>query len=144
MKRKIVSLLFVLLSLFTMVFAACEKEIGSPAQFGLEVVSITETEVVLLGKGNSTGRLSDGMELLKEGGKLTYETSGGMVTSINGKANAADWSASWMLYTSDEEMANTEWGTYEYNGETLGSAIVGAESLFVASGEFYIWVYQSF
>ena len=142
MKRKIVSLLLAFLSLFMAAFAACEKEIGSPAWFGLEVVSVTETEVVLRGVGNSNGRLSEGMELLKEDGKLTYEILGGMVTSINGKANGSN--EFWMLYTSDEEMANTAWGTYEYNGETLGSAIVGAEALLTVNGEIYIWAYQSF
>ena len=142
MKRKIVSLLLTFLSLFMVAFAACEKETGSPAWFGLEVVSITETEVVFRGVGNSNGWLSESMELLKKNGKLTYEISGGMVTSINGKANSAN--EFWMLYTSDTEMANTAWGTYEYEGQTLGSAIVGAEALPVVDGGIYIWAYQGF
>ena len=50
----------------------------------------------------------------------------------------------WNKLKVSEEMANTAWGTYEYNGETLGSAIVGAEALPVVDGEVYIWVYQSF
>jgi Ca2+-transporting ATPase len=66
------------------------------------------------------------------------------VNEMNGKKNAADFSSCWMLFTSDAEMANTEWGTVEYEGETLGSAILGAESLVVEKGEIYLWVYQSF
>jgi hypothetical protein len=84
------------------------------------------------------------MERAKTDGDLTYEISGGMVTSIEGKANAADFSACWMLYTSDVEMSNAEWGTITVGEKTLGSAIVGAEALPIVAGELYVWSYQSF
>ena len=32
----------------------------------------------------------------------------------------------------------------EYNGKTLGSAIVGAEALDVMAGEIYVWEYVAF
>ena len=67
-----------------------------------------------------------------------------MITSINGKANPADWSYCWMVYTSDTSMANTEYGTYEYEGQILGSAVLGAEALPAADGGIYVWVYQKF
>ena len=88
--------------------------------------------------------LTDVMEKAKEKGDFTYEMSGGMITSINGVANPADWSKCWMLYTSDAEMSNTAWGTITWNGETLGSAVVGADALDVIAGATYVWSYQSF
>ena len=84
------------------------------------------------------------MEELSADGALAFKESGGMVTSINGKDNPADWSACWMLYTSDAELANTAWGEVEYKGEKLGSAIVGAGELPVVEGEIYVWSYQIF
>ena len=84
------------------------------------------------------------MQSLKEDGKLDFEVSGGMITSINGIENPADWSACWMLYTDDTENSNTEWGTVEYKEKTYGSSMWGGETLKVKNGCVYIWVYQSF
>ena len=84
------------------------------------------------------------MEMLREDGKIEFAISGGMVTEINGKANTADFSSCWMLYTSDAELSNTEWGTVSYEENSYGSAIVGAEALPVVNGEIYVWAYQSF
>lgn len=101
------------------------------------VISVEETD------GKAT--LLDCMETLKQGeNNFTYTMSNGMVTSINGVDNPADFSKCWMLYTSDAEMANTSWGSLEYNGKTLGSAIVGAEALDVMAGEIYVWEYVAF
>ena len=90
-------------------------------------------------------KLIEVMQALRADEQLTFtQDSQGMVIAINGKENAADWSGCWMLYTSDEELSNTAWGTYDYNGETLGSAVLGADSLLVVNGEVYVWVYTSF
>ncbi len=76
------------------------------------------------------------MQDLQADGQLTFTKDGqGMITSVNGKENAADWSACWMLYTSDAELSSTEWGSYDYNGETLGSASFGANDMPVKKGE---------
>lgn len=82
------------------------------------------------------------MDKLVEDGSLKYEMSDGMILSINGTANGTN--SYWMLYTSDEENSNADWGTYRYEGQTLGSATLGASELPVAAGEVYVWVYQSF
>ena len=116
------------------------KAVKALKQNGFTVFALDKT----VEKAEDNAMLIEVMEYLQEENALVFEVSGGMVTSINGKANAADWSASWMLYTSDTEMSNTAWGTYEYEGRTLGSAIVGAEALPVADGEVYIWSYQGF
>ena len=95
-------------------------------------------------EANQSATLVEYMEYLKEQGELEFEIASGMVTSINGIENPADWSSCWMLYTNDKELSNAEWGTAEYNGETYGSAIVGAETLIVKDGCSYIWLYQTF
>lgn len=84
------------------------------------------------------------MEELQADGAMNFTVQSGMVTSINGKANPADFSSCWMLYTSDTEMSNTAWGEIDYNGGKLGSAVLGADALPVAEGEIYVWYYQSF
>ena len=137
MKRKI----FVVVSfLFLFVLCSCQPSGLSHAKYGVEstenVVVITVEEV------KDAKSLMDVMEQAKADGELTYETSDGMITSINGKANPADWSYCWMMYTSDTSMANTEYGTYEYEGQILGSAVLGAEALPVVDGGIYVWVYQ--
>ena len=109
------------------------------------IVEQTDTLVVIkVEKVNSDCTLLSVMEQLKEDGKLSFVEAGGMITEINGVKNPADYSSCWLLYTSDMEMANLEWGTLDYNNTTLGSAILGAEALLVSEGCFYAWNYQSF
>lgn len=143
MKRKFYSIvtLFLTVVMSVCMFAACDKEGSAKA----EVVSKTDTMVVI--KVNETegfATLLDAMTYLKEEGELSFTVSGGMVSSVEGKENAADWSACWMLYTSDTEMSNNEWGTITYEGNTYGSAILGAESLQVSVGEYYLLSYDTF
>lgn len=91
------------------------------------------------------GKLLNVMQDLQADGLLAFtKDAQGMITSINGQKNAADWSACWMLYTSDTELSSTAWGSYEYNGNTLGSASFGANDMPVKKGEVYVWVYVSF
>ena len=138
MKRKLLSLLLVLLSLFCLFSCG-----GGNATCAL--LEKTETRVVISVSGASdNGTVMDCMEFLQAKGEISYKLSGTMVTELNGKANAADFSGCWMLYTSDAEMSNAEWGTVEYEGKTLGSAILGAEALTVTAGEIYIWEYVIF
>ena len=142
MKRRnlcITLLLTLVISAFA--FIACNRE----GQAKAEIVSKTDTMVVI--KVNETegfATLLDAMTYLKNEGELTFELSGGMVSSIEGTVNPADWSACWMLYTSDEEMSNTEWGTIAYDGNTYGSAILGAEGLQISAGQYYVWSYDAF
>ncbi len=88
--------------------------------------------------------LLDYMKTLKDKGKLEFSIENGMITSINGIDNPADYSSCWMLYTSDADNANAAWGTVEYEGKEYGSAISGAEVLAIKPNQLYIWVYQSF
>ncbi|MBO5334837.1 MAG: hypothetical protein J6A87_02550 [Clostridia bacterium] len=140
--KKLLACLFAAVGLF--VFAACGTSNGA----GKTVANVIKEEnmvIITIEEVDGEPTLLDVMNDLKDGGKLTFTVlADGMVASIEGKENAADWSAVWMLYTSDSEMVNAEWGTVEYNGESYGSAVVGANALGVLAGERYIWYYQSF
>ena len=143
MKRKMYALFTLLLTFLLSVsmLVACDKEGSAKA----EIVSKSDTMVVIkINETEGFATLLDAMTYLKNEDKLTFELTGGMVSSIEGKANPADWSACWMLYTSDAEMSNTEWGTITYEGNTYGSAILGAESLTVSAGQYYVWSYDTF
>ena len=144
MKRKMYSfftflLVFLVTSCF---FVGCQKETGDTKA---SVVQTTDNMIVIqVSEVEGEATLLSVMEMLQESEKIDFVISGGMVTEINGKANTADFSSCWMLYTSDKELSNVEWGTVSYEGKSYGSAIVGAETLTVMPGEYYIWSYQSF
>lgn len=143
MKRKMYALftLFLTVAMSVCMLIACNKEGSAKA----EIVSKSDTMVVIkINETEGFATLLDAMTYLKDEGELTFELTGSMVSSIEGKANPADWSACWMLYTSDTEMSNTEWGTITYEGNTYGSAILGAESLTVSPSQYYVWSYDTF
>ena len=94
--------------------------------------------------GKTDMLLIDYMKELAANGELACTVSDGMITSINGIENPADFSSCWMLYTSDTENANSAWGTVVYEGVEYGSAISGAEVLKIKADQLYIWVFQSF
>ena len=94
--------------------------------------------------GKTDMLLIDYMNQLTNDGKMTCKISNGMITSINGIENPADYSSCWMLYTSDEELSNSAWGIVEYEGKEYGSAISGAETLPIKADRLYIWVFKSF
>ena len=121
--------------------AACKK--GGKAEAVL--LSATDTQVVIRVddvEGNAV--LVNALENLQGKGELTFTVSNGMVTAINGIENGKDYNPCWMIYTSDNEMASTEWGGVEYDGQLCGGAIVGVNELTVIKGGIYIFVYQGF
>ena len=135
MKRTISTMLATLLCIVTaLFFVSCKDEV-EPVVIDLTGATVEEGTTLL-----------DVMEDIKEDGALTFEVTNGMVTSINGTANAPTYNPCWMLYTSDDDPAvsNSAWGTYEYEGQTLASAALGADALMVKEGEIYVWVYVTF
>lgn len=142
MTRRILSLtLAIVLLACTALLTGCKSE--------PQVIKESETCIVIKTTkeamdGKTDMYLIDYMDILAKEGKMTCKISDGMVTSINGIDNPADFSSCWMLYTSDVENANTAWGTVEYDGQTYGSAISGAEALKIKPDQLYIWVFQSF
>ncbi|MBQ8323356.1 MAG: hypothetical protein IJX91_05255 [Clostridia bacterium] len=137
MKRKIISLftLFLTVLFSAAAFFGCNKE---TVRLDGDYVVITAADA----EGGTT--LLAYMQKLQEDGKLTFKVEDGMVTEIDGKKNAADFSSCWMLYTSDTNASNEAWGTVEYEEKVYGSAVLGAESLVIVKGETYIWWYQTF
>lgn len=136
--RKALSLLLALTALVgTLTLTACGNE---PL-----VIKDSDTCIVIRVPENTEEMLLiDYMETLRERNELTFTVQNGMVTSIGGIENPADFSSCWMLYTSDAELSNAAWGTVEYDGTEYGSAIVGAEALTIKPGELYIWVFKPF
>ncbi len=105
-------------------------------------IVIRTTEESLNGKTDML--LIDYMAEMREKGELEFSISDGMITSINGVDNPENFSSCWMLYTSDEDNANSAWGIVEYKGEEYGSAVCGAETLTIKPDQIYIWVFKSF
>ena len=140
--KKILScLLAVVILAGTMLLAGCKSE---PL-----VIKDSDTYIVIKTTQEAMGDKTDMllieyMETLKEKGQLEFKVENGMITSINGIDNPADFSSCWMLYTSDEANANASWGTVEYEGKQYGSAVSGAETLKIKADQLYIWVYKSF
>ena len=142
MTRRMLSLtLAIVLLACTVLLAGCKSEPLVIKESDTCIVIKTTKEAM---DGKTDMLLIDYMDILAEDDKLTCEISNGMVTSINGIENPADFSSCWMLYTSDAENANTAWGTVEYDGQEYGSAISGAEALKIKPDQLYIWVFQSF
>ena len=140
--KKILSVLLAILILAgTMLLAGCKSE---PL-----VIKDSDTYIVIKTTQEAMGDkeemlLIEYMQMLKEKGELEFKVESGMITSINGIDNPADFSSCWMLYTSDEANANASWGTVEYEGKQYGSAVSGAETLKIKPDQLYIWVFKSF
>lgn len=134
--KKLLTFLLAVATIFTTVFfVACDKE---PL-----VLKESDTFVVITADTDENLTLIDYINSLDEY-KDMFVIENGMVTSIDGVQNKADWSECWMIYTSDLEMSNTAWGEVEYQGKKYGSAILGASELIVKNGCLYIFVYQGF
>ena len=135
MKKHFTKILcLVLLTCLAICIVGCTKTVVIDGDYVVITADTSKVE-----EGSS---LLQYMDYLKSQGILDYEISDGMILSINGLTGGTN--QYWMLYTSDEELSNTEWGTIEYEGTMYASAIVGAEELSVAVGEYYIWAYVSF
>ena len=150
--KKSLSLLLVLLMTCMLLLPGCQQDplvIETPDADPETNLIITQDHVIIkitqeALNGEADMTLMDYMETLKDGGELEFSVSDGMITSINGIENPADYSSCGMLYTSDEDNANKAWGTVEYEGKEYGSAISGAETLKIKADQLYIWVYKSF
>ncbi|MBQ2741134.1 MAG: hypothetical protein IJF39_05920 [Clostridia bacterium] len=130
--------------LLSMLFAAAFC-VGCTPSEGVKVkatVQVTETEIAIVVESvEGDAKLIDAMTALQEEGKLTFVADGqGMIQSINGKENAADWSHYWALYISDAELSDMTYGI-EWNGQQLGFSNFGAEALPIVEGGVYVWLY---
>lgn len=139
--KKILAFLLAAVTLMSIFLAGCKSEpLVIKESDTCIVLKVTEEAI----GGKTDMLLIDYMDQLVKDGKMTCTIQNGMVTSINGIDNPADFSSCWMLYTSDEENANAAWGTVDFEGKQYGSAISGAETLKIKAGQLYIWVFKSF
>lgn len=136
--KKLLTFLVSLLVAFACCFvAACgDKE---PIRADDNTVIITASDSVFDFENKT---LKEYIDYLQDNKKFTYSLNNGMITTINGKSNTTK--SYWMLYTSDTENANQEWGKFEYEGSLYGSATSGIEALIVKQDCIYIWAYQTF
>lgn len=117
--------------------AACGEKTPIKADENTVIITASDSSFDFDGK-----TLKNYMDYLQDNKQFTYSINNGMITTINGKSNTTN--SYWMLYTSDSENANQQWGTFEYEGTIYGSAILGADVLIVKEGCIYIWAYQTF
>ena len=140
--KKFLAIVFSIISLLCVLnFASCKQD-----SF---VVKETDTYIVITASNDqleitSSTTLLDYMADLKDDGLLDFNVSGGMITSINGVDNPADWSSCWMVYTDDLEYSSLAFGSIEYQGKTYQSAVLGAETLPIKNGAKYIWIFKAF
>jgi hypothetical protein len=139
--KRLSCLLVALLLACSMLLVGCQKEPIVIKDSDTYIVIKTNQKTL---EGNPDMLLIDYMNELAQKGELSCTIADGMITSINGIENPADYSSCWMLYTSDAENANAAWGTVEYEGVEYGSAISGAETLKIKPDQLYIWVFKSF
>lgn len=135
MKRVLVTVFTFLFTLFSAIaLVGCQKPVTVDGEYVVIVAKDVSADTTLL----------EYMETLQSEGELSFTVENGMITSIDGKENADDFSSCWMLYTSDTECSTAEYGTVEYDGKTYQSAIFGAETLALKEGETYLWAYVTF
>ena len=148
--KKLIPVVAIVLVLLVALCACNQKEptkIDEPTTPATDssVINVSDTTIVLAPTSDYVGQtLLSFMQASTLKGLLEFSLTNGMVTSINGKENTADYSKCWMLYTSDANMANTAWGTVEYQGNVYGSAVKGVTELNIIENGLYIWVYTTF
>lgn len=135
MKRfKVIILVMMAAFALCCLFAACHDDDGT-----VEPVVITASDESFVYENKT---LLDYMNYLQGKNELAFTVNDGMVTSINGISNTSN--SYWMLYTSDTDNANSDWGTYNDGGAIYGSATLGAAALVIKENCIYAWVYQTF
>ncbi len=120
-------------------FAACDYNAVKTTE---DVVAVTVSDKVMSLDGKN---LVDYLDELVKKGDFSYSASNGMVTTVNGKT--ADYAAdktSWMIYTSDEDLGNAAWGTYEFEGKTYYSATLGIGDYPLSEGTVILFVFCQF
>ena len=139
--KKLSTLLLVACLLFCSIFTISCNNNGTVKA---TLVSVSEDTIVIKVtevSGNAT--LIQALNSVK-GDNFNYEISGGMITSVNGVQNKADWSYCWMIYTNDTDFSNNTWGSVNYNDIICGSAILGAEDLPLTANCYYVIDYTYF
>ena len=164
MKKQILYKLSIIVVTLCLAFSivACDKPANQNGQESQDVEQVSSAVLassLVVIEGNTviitadadymnitnTTVLIDYMQKLKTDGALNYTVrEDGMINSINGQENPADWSKCWMLYSNDAELTNEAWGTVTVGETTYFSAVLGAEALPIKDGKIYVWEFKSF
>ena len=132
-------------------FTACFKSGKTTAK----LESISETQVIMfIEQTDGNANALDALKSLRDQDLISFDyvtgQYGSYITSINGKAEMVTESTansskgfSWMLYTSDMEMAY-ESDTIMVGERVCGASSMGASMLTVKEGEVYVWVYKEY
>ena len=140
--RRCLSLVLIAVMLASvMALSSCEMLSSLFQKEPLVIFDSDTTIVIRCEETDGEATLADYMAKLKTAGEIEFTVENGMITSINGIENPADYSSCWMLYTSDGDNSNSAWGTVLYEDVEYGSAILGAESLKIKADNIYIWVF---
>lgn len=152
------------------VFAACDDNGGETSADSSSVessvtvdykISANTTELVVFTATSDVLTLTDSISLkdyldaLASAGQISYEVTtsdyGYYISSVNGNAEVYEttymtyWSIYTDLFTLDNvTYATTEYGSYEYNGSSLGYASYGVSSLPCVEGYTYALVYSTY
>lgn len=91
-------------------------------------------------------RLEEVLNELAKEGNLTFsgrrDIYGLFVTKIdNVEIDAITYTTGFFIYTNDEKYSSQQYGTYEYNDQTINSATFGVTDLPVKNGCIYAMVY---
>ena len=125
-------------------FVCCAQPNVEDASFTAQVTTEEGFVAIFVAEIEEEVMLSTVMEQLQADGQCSFTFDAtGMMTELNGVRNAADWSACWMLYLDDGELADTNY-TKTWQEKTYGLAPVGATQLPVKGGCTYLWSYDRF
>ena len=131
-------------------FAGCADG-GAAGTSDAELLVSDGTRVVVRANaGDGTQSLYSVLEAMQKENKLTFAGSeseyGYYITSVNGVEATDDhyWAVYTTLGTLDgTSYSDAQWGTWEYEGNTLASASYGVSGLPMIEGEYYALVWTA-
>lgn len=146
MKTKLISAVLSAALIFSaaIAFSACDSLFSDDGDYAL--LESGET-IVLIEAKKTGGSLEDALKYFKDAGDIDYSATDGdyglMLNSLNGYTPNAASNEFIAIYTTlgtyeGVEYSSTEFGTYEYDGKVLGSAMYGVSGLPMIEGNLYV------
>ncbi len=141
--KKLTKILSIFTAILTLTVALCLSGCKSTIKQQKDTAVVFEASNSVM-KITTDTTLKQYLDALSKKEEFSYEADNtGFVTSVNGKAGGLN--EYWLIYTSDTNNSNTDWGTFTCDdGTVLASATLGIESLVVVEGELYAFVLSSF
>ncbi len=129
--------------MLTLVLSACSAQkssVGFKAEFekgdGYNLFKVTEVDE------GADVKLRDVISYYNENGQANVAITDGFINSFDDiTLQDHEFVA---IYTNDDANANADWGTYELNGVTYGSAVSGINDLPVKASCNYLLVIQKY